>query len=318
MRASPTVRKRTTRRRGLPAAIGAALALAVLAWTMRADAAVTDAASAPTRPHALALRYDIYVGGIYVFAFDATVGLDPGAYTVALQGGTAGFIGKMFPWRAWMTSEGGVGSIDPAPTGVIPARFDNVAEWHHKAKRTSVLFEHDGAYAVEHDPPEQPSGSDDDELPSALPSGTKDPVAAAIAALGASARDGGCERRVPVFDGKRRYDLIVHAADGETTLKRSPLSAYGGPALSCRLAIEPISGFSKKRRYVHWEDAGGNNNRPTVWAAQFAPDMPLIPVRFLASVSIGGNISTIVVHLVHAELHEGQSTRVLADVARKR
>jgi hypothetical protein len=41
-----------------------------------------------------------------------------------------------------------------------------------------------------------------------------------------------------------------------------------------------------------------------------------VPVRFLASVSIGGNESTIMVHLVHAEVRDGHGTRVLANLPR--
>ncbi|HET9148898.1 MAG TPA: DUF3108 domain-containing protein [Alphaproteobacteria bacterium] len=298
------------------ASVALAGALALIAACGASRPAAAAAAAPADQPRALSLRYDIYVGGFYVFAFDATVGLESGAYQVALQGGTAGFVGRMFPWRAWMDSKGSVASVDPAPTGLTAARFDNVAEWHRKAKRTSVTFENGGRYAIEHDPPESPPDPRDDPLPSSLPSGTLDPVAAAIAALAGSARDGGCERRVPVFDGKRRYDLIVHNGDGLTTLKPNHLSAYRGLALSCRIAIDAISGFSKKRRYVQWGDAGSNTDQPTVWAAWFAPDMPLVPVRFLASVSIGGNESTIMVHLVHAEVRDGHGTRVLANLSR--
>jgi hypothetical protein len=217
-------------------------------------------------------------------------------------------------------SEGHVASADPSLLGIVPENFDNVAEWHHKAKRTTVRFAGAGRYSIEHDPPEAESDNDSngDALPKALPAGIMDPVSASVAALADSARDGSCERRVPVFDGKRRYDLMVHDGGGEATLARSHLSAYTGPALSCRIAVEPISGFSKKRRYVHWEDAGSGNNNPTVWAAQLAPDLPLVPVRFLASLDIGGNVSTMVVHLVHAEVRDDGGTRVLADLANAR
>lgn len=149
-------------------AIGTAIGALALVAVCGAPAAAASA-TPPEQPRALSLRYDIYVGGFYVFAFDATVGLESGAYRVALQGGTAGFIGRLFPWRAWMDSKGSVAAVDPAPEGLAAARFDNVAEWHHKAKRTSVTFESGGRYAIEHDPPEPPPNPHDDPLPGALP-----------------------------------------------------------------------------------------------------------------------------------------------------
>jgi hypothetical protein len=274
----------------------------------------TGSAALSPETRALTLRYDAYVGGFYAFGFDVTLGLDSKAYDVAVEGGTRGVVGKLFAWRTHLSSEGGLAASSPLPSGLAPVRFDNVTEWRGKPRRTTLRFMGRGRYAVERDPAEPPasrSGSDDDTMPASLPAGAMDPVAAAVAALAASARDGACERRVPVFDGKRRYDLLVHDGDGPTSLTPSHFSAYAGPALSCRIAIARISGFSKRRRNAgQWDEASGN--LPTIWVARLMPDMPLVPVRFMASIDLG----TLVLHLMRAEARESGTTRILAELRR--
>ena len=297
---------------------GAALAAVAVAFVlgMPGPSWGADAGSAALaeETRALTLRYDAYVGGFYAFGFDVTLGLDPKAYGVAVEGGTRGLVGRLFAWRTHLTAEGGLASSSPLPSGLAPVRFDTVTEWRGKPRRTTLRFMGRGRYAVEREPAEPSaarSDGDEDELPDSLPAGAMDPVAASVAALTASARDGACERRVPVFDGKRRYDLVVHDGGGPTSLMPSHVSAYAGPALSCRIAIERISGFSKRRRNAQqWGD--DSSTPPTIWVARLTPDMPLVPVRFMASIDFG----TLVLHLVRAEARENGATRTIAELKR--
>lgn len=297
---------------------GAAFAAVIVAFVLGMPGASwgADAGSTALSPEtrSLTLRYDAYVGGFYAFGFDVTLGLDPKAYGVAVEGGTRGVVGKLFAWRTHLSSEGGLAASSPLPSGLSPARFDNVTEWRGKPRRTSLRFMGRGRYAVERDPSEPSADRSDPEadvLPASLPAGAMDPVAAAVAALTASAGDGACERRVPVFDGKRRYDLLVHDGDGPTSLMPSHVSAYAGPALSCRIAIARISGFSKRRRNAQqWGD--DSSTPPMIWVARLVPDMPLVPVRFMASTNFG----TVVLHLVRAEAREGGTSRTIAALKR--
>jgi hypothetical protein len=275
--------------------------------------AATAAAQTPAKARALALRYDVFIGGVYVITFDATVGLDRSGYSARAEGGTRGSIAQLFPWNTTLSSRGKLGALTPTPNAFAPERFDDVSEWQGKTRRTTLRFTGRGRYVVEHDPAEPPSAeSDADEgvLPASLPSGAMDPFAAAVAALSASAQDGACARHIPVFDGKRRYDLIVRDGDGEVNLPPSPVSAYTGPALSCRIGIKRISGYGKRRANHYWDET--STNPPTIWAADLAPGMPLVPVKLMATVVFG----TMSANLVHAEVRENGATRTLADLKR--
>lgn len=289
---------------------GPLLIAAVLVFGIGTSPVLADA---PLAPRALALRYDVFVGGFYTFGFDVSLGLESDAYEVTVDGGTRGLIGQLFTWRMNMGAQGKLESLVPTPSGFAPARFDNLTEWRGKPRRTTLRFIGHGSYEVDRDPSEIPEERDPEEgeLPVSLPAATMDPVAASLVALSASARDGACERRIPVFDGKRRYDLIVRGGDGETSLPPSNFSAYAGPALSCRIGIMRISGFSKRRNNTQqWDD--GSSNPPVIASAKLAPGLPLVPVRFIATINLG----TMVVHLVHAELRENGATRTIAELTR--
>ncbi|HTI86773.1 MAG TPA: DUF3108 domain-containing protein, partial [Alphaproteobacteria bacterium] len=175
---------------------------------------------------ALGLGYDVYIGGIYAFHFDATLSVDDRSYDVVLRGGTTGFIGRMFSWQADLRSAGGLASAKPVPEGLAAATFESAATWRGTPHRTTLRFHGDGRYDVALEPPEDAENvRADGAPPELLPTGTLDPVAASIAALAGSARDGTCSRQETVFDGKRYYQLIVRDGDGENAAPQNHLSA---------------------------------------------------------------------------------------------
>ena len=223
-----------------------------------------------------------------------------------IDGRTRGLLGQFWTWRNRLTSEGRMSAVPPMSGQLAPIAFTNVSEWRGTSRRITVHFAGYGSYAVERHPSDDNRDEDDGALPDSLPLGTLDPVSAAVSALSDSAQDARCERHLPVFDGKRRYDLTVHEGEGTVKLDPSHFSAYAGVALSCRISIKRISGFTARRSARYWDDDGGS--WPTIWAAQLEPDMPLVPVRFLASINIG----TMVVHLVHAEVRDGGESRPIA------
>jgi hypothetical protein len=266
---------------------------------------------------ALGLGYDVYIGGLYAFHFEATLSIDDHSYNVALAGGTTGFIGRMFSWQADMRSAGAIASAKPAPSGLAASTFESATTWQGKPRTTILRFRDNGRYDVTLEPAEEAATVQADGAPPAvLPAGTLDPVAASIAALAGSARDGSCAREQTVFDGRRYYELIVRDGDGDNVALPNHLSAYSGPALKCRVAMKRLAGFSKRRYAQYWDDETGT--LPTIWSAALVPGMPLVPVRFLAPINVTGNLGSLMVHLVHAEVREGDTARTLLNLDKKR
>jgi hypothetical protein len=116
--------------------------------------------------------------------------------------------------------------------------------------------------------------------PSQLP-GTVDNLTAYLLVERQIARGGGCALRVPVFDGRHRYDLDFSDA-GDAVLKPAAGQQFSGPTHECRMVRREIGGFSVDKD--HDEGASGG----TIWYAPLLPNGDLVvPVRMEMETEIG-------------------------------
>ncbi len=238
----------------------------------------------------MALTYEVYAGGLHVFSFDVDLSLQPEGYRIAAAGSTRGITGVLYRWDIKLTAEG---------EHFQPARYMTVNAGRQPPAKTMQLdFAKGGAFTVTRDPPEpldEAALEEEGPLPTHLPGNIADPLSAGLVASQALAKTGSCEQSIPVFDGKRRYNLQIHDA-GSGDVPKSRISVYHGPATLCGLAMERISGFKKHRRYAaQWNE--DEDEPPMLWVAKVREDMPPIPVRFTGAVSLG----SIIVHLTRIE-----------------
>jgi hypothetical protein len=101
---------------------------------------------------------------------------------------------------------------------------------------------------------------------------TMDPLSAILAIGRSIARIGNCAGRFAVFDGRRRYDLVL-ADEGVERVDPSSISAYSGEARRCPVAVVKIAGFSFDQDYSPHTTNG------LVWFATLRPDAPALPIR---------------------------------------
>jgi hypothetical protein len=242
------------------------------------------------------LGYEVYLGGLHIFSMNVDMALRPGSYSVAAAGGTRGMIGWIYKWDVKLAAEGvDAGGLDKAGA-IRPKSYVSVTDWQSTPKTMKLAFGEGGSYDVQRNPPEEIDVADEGELPAALPANAVDPLSLAVAATRALAASGKCEQTLPVFDGKRRYDLIVKDL-GEATIAKNSYSIYAGPALRCGFTMERISGFSKKRRYTRqWDEE--TSVPPTVFMAQIRADLPPLPVRYEGAIALGD----MVIHLTKADV----------------
>lgn len=238
----------------------------------------------------VALTYEVYAGGLHVFSFDVNLSLQPERYRIAAAGSTRGFTSVLYKWDVKLTAEG---------EQLQPARYMTENSGRQPPTKTMRLdFAKGGSFTVMRDPPEPfdaAAAEEEGPLPTTLPSNIADPLSAGLVASQVLAKTGRCEQSIPVFDGKRRYNLKIHDA-GSGDVPQSRISVYHGPATMCRLTMERISGFKKHRRYAgQWNE--DTDEPPILWVAKVREDMPPIPVRFTGAVSLG----SIIVHLTKIE-----------------
>lgn len=270
---------------------------------LAASGAVTYAASTaptmPVQPHSqpqpqpssrtMALTYEVYAGGLHIFSFDVNLSLQPERYRIAAAGGTRGITSVLYKWDVNLTAEG---------RHLQPARYVTVNTGRQPTKTMQLEFAKGGSFTIMREPPEpvdEVAEAEEGPLPTSLPSNIADPLSAGLVASQALARNGSCEQAIPVFDGKRRYNLLIHDA-GTGDVPKSRISIYQGPATLCHFTMERISGFKKHRRYAaQWDE--DKDEPPTLWVAKVREDMPPIPVRFTGAVALG----SIIVHLTKIE-----------------
>lgn len=269
----------------------------VVSWIGLAMASAASLSPAPARaaetmsPRILDLTYDVYLGGLHIFTFDVDMALRPDRYRVTAEGGTQGMVGWLYEWQTKLAAEG----LDRNGR-VEPQRYDVESNWQGNLRTVQLGFAEQGRYDLQQTPPPEPDPDIEGELPESLPEGTVDPLSLAIAASRALQRNGRCDQTLPVFDGRRRYDLTLKHVDA-ATLPASEYSIYQGPAVRCSFSMKRISGFRKTWKARRPVDA----SPPTIWVAQIREDLPPVPVRYDGAIALGN----IVIHLSKAQMRTG-------------
>jgi hypothetical protein len=249
-------------------------------------ACLAVAVTAPSRAdEPVMLAYQVYFGGLKALALDATVDLAADRYRVRLDAHTEGFIDWLVGWTAEATSEGAI-----REAVVRPARHISRSVVHGTPRDVTLTFHTDGAI----DAAVEPSAEADEREPvtSEQMRGALDPISAvltAIRALGARARHS-CAQRLPVFDGRRRFDLAF-SDGGDARLASSPYGSFSGEATLCLFRYIRVAGYETSGR---WNNPHDRDRIYRVWLAPVVRGLPPIPVRIEAE----GTFGLLIVHLV--------------------
>jgi len=195
-----------------------------------------------TAPSSVTLDYEIDVVGLEALAATATIAGDPTRYNVEIQARTTGMIGWMFPWVIGVSSRGNIadGRLQP----VLHEQTSNF-----QGKDRSVFLEYDGrgGFLTRRVVPD-PHEDQRDDVPAELTRDTLDIISAVLAGLRTVDRTGSCSGRVPVFDGRRRFDLL-YSDDGHERIDPHEILGYdGGDAVRCAIRVEPIAGYWRKNQ----------------------------------------------------------------------
>lgn len=279
---------RTNPWRPLDAALLVAFLGAFLAGTLAAVPAAGRASEAPDR---LRLSYHVWQGGLHAFTLRTEMNHGAESYDASFSATTDGLVGWLFPFRVEGRSKGTLVAAEPeaetgAKNGLKPQRFESASRKGDKEKQREITYLDDGSLEVRHNP-----ARDDEPLAEPLLRGTLDPVTALYAMIGSFDEARRCAGRLPVFDGRRRYDLTLKPL-GDAQLEPSGYGIYSGPATRCRVTLRPIAGFEKKGKSL-----SRLPRKVEVWLAPLEPGGPAVPVR-LEGENPWGHM---VVHLISAK-----------------
>ncbi len=213
------------------------LAAAALALSSVAPALADDP---PPKP-SVGLDYKIYIGGLEALAANLTIASDPDRYDVEIKATTAGAIGRLFPWIIHIASKGNV-----VGDRLQPVEHIQRTNFQGKDRSTTLDYDGHGGFLDRKVVPD-PGEDQRDPVPVEQTRDTLDIVSGVLAGLRNVERTGSCDGRVPVFDGRRRFDLI-YSDDGHEKLDPSDVAPFGGDTLKCAVKVEPVAGFWRKNQ----------------------------------------------------------------------
>lgn len=259
----------------------------------------------PAQAQRWQLSYRVHVGGVAVLDARAELGLTGDRYSVQVEAVTDGFLGRMFPWESRSRSVGVI-----RPDGTVPLRHTQVSTLRGTPRNVTLEYDANGGVRTEVTPP--PEEDDRDPVPDSLRRGTQDPLSGVVGVLLASLRGEGCQRTVPVFDGRRRYDMQF-ADEGVRRVDPSRYSVFAGAARQCRVSYTPVAGYNRKPDSSFWRrDSGPEQRAPVeVWIAPVTPGGPPLPVRLETETGLGG----VVIHLTGASMEPQTAEKPSAETS---
>lgn len=217
--------------------LGAALVLfglsggAVTRPTFAGDKIASTAADA--WPSSVEARYRLRYNGIDVGHLHVSSSAEGGAYTLSGSGKVSAFFGAV----TW----GGSSKVTGELRGDEPAPSTYAFDWRHNKKRGDIRMSFNDRVATDISvtPPPGPH-ADHVPLKESDKRGVLDPVSAVLMLTRIDGRHP-CDRRVGIFDGKQRYDIVL-TPKRTTTLPAAAGEGRSETAYVCRAMYEPVAG----------------------------------------------------------------------------
>lgn len=113
-----------------------------------------------------------------------------------------------------------------------------------------------------------------------------DPLSAVLAVGAKSGRlddPANCNRRLPVFDGTQRFDIVMSYAETKAVTK----PGFVGNVLVCNVRYEPVAGHRPARQAVKFM---AENRDISVWLAPVDGTRILVPLRISLSTMLGTSV----------------------------
>ncbi len=251
----------------------------MLAMLAAAAADAGHRAAAQSRPQGrLEAQYAVSIAGIPIGRGSWIIDIAGDQYTAAASGTTTGLIKFFTGAHGTGAAHGTIAAGQPMPTS-----YGATINYDHKVDDVRMAFAGGNVtnYAVE---PPLPPAPDRVPVTDADRRGVVDPMTSMlnhVAGSGDPVSPQACNRKVPVFDGRVRYDLRSEYRRMETVKADH---GYAGPVVVCSVFFTPISGYVPDRPAIKYlvtlRDA-------EVWLAPIAGTRVLVPFRFSMPTPLG-------------------------------
>lgn len=233
-------------------------------------------AMAETLPTNLKVDYAIALGGFNFGSAGVEANIGDGAYKLDALIKTEGIAEQFFETTFALESQGSFSG-----NRVKPARFISTYQDSDSSRRVELTYPSRGAPVMAAEPAYGDGFGPHVQLNDVLM--TQDPISALLLPT-RSANASPCDRSLPLFDGRRRYDLQLRE-DGMTEMNGGD-NAYNGPAMRCTVGMLPVAGYERKTliKLLAREDS------IRVWLAPLEGSDVWVPVRMTLRTPFGGAV----------------------------
>lgn len=225
------------------------------------------------------LIYVGYLGGAPVLSLGANIavpeGAKPqdGAYIIAADIATTGNLAMLYPYTQSLKASGALKGHRPHPASY---RSD-IRIWNRR-ESVALTYGVNGTVGIEANPLTRQAQMAQQQ---GYANGTMDPASLMVAVASAFAQSGTCNGRYALFDGARRYDLVLEQG-GFADLDPTANGYYAGSATECTATPELVAGFQQSALQASLYPQSAR-----LWMAPAIAGFPSVPVRIVAQSSFG-------------------------------
>ena len=226
--------------------------------------------------------YDVYVGGVHLIQAESYFEEKNGKYHARVNAHTYGFWYRMLPWDSVLEVRGKLKN-----NKFTPVEFFTRDEWDHKPKITKLHFKKNGDVNPEFDPPSHDENRE--IVTQKMRHGSLDPVSALFQLLAHVDAEKSCNTTVPVFDGKRRFD-ITGTDFGTEYVDEEDYGIFKGDARVCDAGFTMIAGEWKDRKpSKFWQKSETEDGRDPfhIYLAPVGPGGKELAIRLESSSVFG-------------------------------
>ncbi len=249
---------------------------------MRNLAALAVILAFPAAAHAedpLRATYRTYALGTPVAEVEASIGIGPWSYQLALAYRTSG-LARLVAGGQTASSVYGTWQNDrPAPR-----HFEALGMWHDEQRVTLIDYLGGTPTVRQLLPPLDPTF---EQVAPNLRIDSTDILSALGALIRTVQRSGRCEGTMRIYDGRRAADITATTA-GMEVLERTDRSSFAGQALRCVFVSRVLAGFSA----AHADKTDYRPLHGAAWIAVAVPDHAPIPVRLSLETRWFGDVTS--------------------------
>ncbi|MBP2312866.1 DUF3108 domain-containing protein [Azospirillum soli] len=233
----------------------------------------------------LELDFDAYGGGLALGHGTVAITVEGNRYDARLLAEASSWLGLFTNFRYGAEASGVIG------TGALkPEQFRGERRLRRKLDVMALRYTAEGI-EVRAEPPMSPEKAA--RVPVESRRGSADPLSVGAAVILAAARPGqACTGTYPVYDGRRRYDVIM-TPRGREELPPSRYRLASGMAEVCSVTLHPVAGFQTDRDPSKFF-ARDTDRTATVWFAPAGPGGRAVP----ATVEVAMDSGTVLVQVV--------------------